>query len=188
MTTFTLQGEVAAEDHAAVLETVTNRKLQTRFGRTAVMSSPWAGALALLICLGMVGWRGIELAHMWVDHGHMHFWMGDVILAGLVVWMLAGYLRRGGPSGARRKLADDHLIDGVNCGPVSIEADEDRLTVRFAKRRTDYRWIAFQRVTACGSGLWLETTPLSGVLVPGNAFASANARLMRFASGNVSVR
>ena len=178
MARFMLNTEVTLEHHMAHVDPIVDRTMGERYGTLSVFMSGWVTWVAFLAALAVTGHRAVQLVHEWIDWGDVFISVGDWVLAAVVLFLMVTLIRARGRPINLMKTSVNRLVsfDGVNVGPMKVVADEDSLTVEYAKRKTVYKWAAFEALGRSGEALALRMTKVASVLLPLSAFKNEAER------------
>ena len=172
MARFTFNTTLTLAHHAAHVDPIVDRALHKHYGVTSDLLGTWATWITVSVASALCLYRGWDIFHYWWHYGGLYIWPGDWAL--LVVWgllvvpMLQG---KGQPNKLIKKSVNKLVsFDGVNVGPMSVVADDDSLTVEHTKRKTTYKWAAFEAVGETGEALALRMSKVMVVLLPFSAF------------------
>ncbi|MEM8689094.1 MAG: YcxB family protein [Pseudomonadota bacterium] len=172
MARFMLNTEVTLDHHMAHVDPIVDRTMGERYGPLSVFLSGGVTWLVFLVALAVAGHRAMQLAYEWIDWGDMFIGIGDWVLATVVLFLLVTLIRAKGRPMSLLKSSVNRLVsfDGVNVGPMKVVADEAGLTVEYAKRKTVYKWAAFEALGRSGEALALRMSKVMAVLLPLSAF------------------
>lgn len=172
MARFMLTTEVTLDHHMAHVDPIVDRTMGERYGTLSVFMSGWITWLVFLAALAVAGHRAVRLVYEWIDWGDVFIGVGDWVLAAVVIFLMVTLIRSRGRPINLMKTSVNRLVsfDGVNVGPMKVVADEDALTVEYAKRKTVYKWAAFEALGRTGEALALRMTKVASVLLPLSAF------------------
>ncbi|MCP5082710.1 MAG: YcxB family protein [Alphaproteobacteria bacterium] len=172
MARFTLNTTLTLDHHAAHVNPIVERTLDRHYGLTSALMGTWASWLTVLVVFGLCAHRGLEIVQEWQAYGNLYMWTGDwVLLAMFGVLLLLLIRDRGRPTSTFKRTVNKLVsFDGVNVGPMTVIADEDSLTVEHTKRKTTYKWAAFEALGETGEALALQMSKVMVVLLPFSAF------------------
>lgn len=172
MARFMLNTEVTLDHHKAHVDPIVDRTMGERYGSLSVFMSGWVTWLVFLATLAVAGHRVRQLVYEWIDWGDVFISVGDWVLAAVLIFLLVTLVRARGRPISLLKSSVNRLVsfDGVNVGPMKAVADDDGLTVEYAKRKTVYKWAAFETLGRSGEALALRMSKVMSVLLPVSAF------------------
>ncbi len=172
MARFTLNTELTLDHHAAHTGPIVERTLDKHYRATSIFMRGWVTWFAFAVVLALFGHRAWQIYGEWMIHGHPFIWIGDWILAALVGYFAFTLIRARGRPDRLIKSSVNRLVsfDGVNVGPMTVTADEGGLIVEHTKRKTAYKWAAFEALNTSGEALALHLSSVMVVLLPFSAF------------------
>lgn len=172
MARFTLNTTLSLDHHAAHVNPIVDRALNKHYGLTSALMGAWATWLTFAVALGLCVLRGWEVFQEWRAYGELYIWPGDWVLLAVFGLLVVMLLRANGQPTNLIKKSVNKLVsfDGVNVGPMTVVAEEDSLTVEHTKRKTIYKWAAFEAVGVTGEALALRMSKVMVVLLPFSAF------------------
>lgn len=172
MARFTLNTELTLDHHAAHVFPIVERTLDKHYRSTSVLTRGWVTWFAFIVILVISGHRAWQIYGEWMLYGFPYIWIGDWLLAGLLAYFAHTLIRSRGRPDNLVKSSVNRLVsfDGVNVGPMTVIADDDGLTVEHTKRKTAYKWAAFEALKTSGEALALHLNSVMVVLLPFSAF------------------
>ena len=172
MARFLLAGELTLAHHASHVAPVVEQSVYRHYGGKFLFWSTFGIWLLLAVVLVLICMRAVQIYQLWALYSEIYMGLTDgfvVLIAAALAYTLAR--SKGRPADMITSSVNRLVsLDGVNVGPMKVVADETGLTVEHTKRRTKYKWAAFETLRRSGDVLALQLTRVSVVLLPVSAF------------------